>query len=522
MKFAKTLERSLIDEDIPEEWVEAAIQYKSLKKCINKVVNELKFLGLEQNKLKLLINDKEIDIDDTNTNNPIVAQYTLHKASLNSHDIIPILKIILDFSDDKNITNDNINKICQEVKNKIEGLLNEDNSSSDDNNDEKIIELKEQNDGEIKVVSSREGSLSPPMKASTSPPLDPITSPTSSPEVQQQSQQPQAELTAVPTPLKLNTDENSISIEKRLEKLNIEEPHTKKREINIILNSDSKFFKMLDEELNVLDNLRKTEEDKIIGEITKISENMNLSKMKQADLYKWRELFKIYLDSEVYFKYNELNYKQKNNEQIVSSLNQFMNNVNKSGILTQFKKKSSIVTFNQFISMNFHLLKMLKFQTINTEALRKILKKFDKQTSLGIQNIYPKLISSDHIFVSGKSIAQSICYIIQNSVLKLIPQLDDYSCPICMSIAYKPIRLSCNHLFCVRCLVKMKQQDKMSCPMCRKENAILEADSSNLDLESMELMKKYFPIEVREKLKERDKERYRDLKGNSDDKCVIV
>ena len=43
MKFAKTLERTLEEDEIPQEWVEAAIQYKALKKCINKVVNELEF-----------------------------------------------------------------------------------------------------------------------------------------------------------------------------------------------------------------------------------------------------------------------------------------------------------------------------------------------------------------------------------------------------------------------------------------------------------------------------------------------
>ena len=71
--------------------------------------------------------------------------------------------------------------------------------------------------------------------------------------------------------------------------------------------------------------------------------------------------------------------------------------------------------------------------------------------------------------MSGSSLAQSICYIIQESVIKVIPQLDDYSCPICMNIAYKPIRLSCGHLFCVRCLVKMKQDDKTSCPCVEKK-----------------------------------------------------
>lgn len=35
-------------------------------------------------------------------------------------------------------------------------------------------------------------------------------------------------------------------------------------------------------------------------------------------------------------------------------------------------------------------------------------------------------------------------------LLPIIPHIDDYECAICTSIAFKPIRLACSHLFCVR------------------------------------------------------------------------
>ena len=35
-------------------------------------------------------------------------------------------------------------------------------------------------------------------------------------------------------------------------------------------------------------------------------------------------------------------------------------------------------------------------------------------------------------------------------LLPIIPHIDDYECLICTSIAFKPIRLACGHLFCVR------------------------------------------------------------------------
>lgn len=37
-----------------------------------------------------------------------------------------------------------------------------------------------------------------------------------------------------------------------------------------------------------------------------------------------------------------------------------------------------------------------------------------------------------------------------DTLLPILPSLDDYMCLICTSIAFKPIRLNCSHLFCVR------------------------------------------------------------------------
>lgn len=495
MKFAKTLERTLEQQEIPQQWIEAAIQYKALKKCINKVVNELEFLGLQKNTLKLLLNDKVVEVNDCETSpgNPIIAEYILSKTSLESHNIKPMLKITLDYSNDE-ISHDHIVELGKELKQKLENFLNNDDSDSEEEN--RFIELQEDDGGDLKIVQSRENSLSPP----TSPPVSPPVSPK----------------------LKV-TDTSNNNIDEAL--LTPVDNH-KKHEVYIMLNSDSKFFDMLDEELHSLDELRQNEEEKIIQEVKVLAKKVEGFRSKQSELYKWRELFRMYLDSEVYFKYNdtELRSQQRNGEQIKQNLDQFMTNLKSTGVITKFNKKNSMEAFNEFMAMNYHLLKLIQFQTINNEALRKILKKFDKQTSLGIQTTFPQLISNDHIFMSGKSLAQSICYIVQQSVISIIPQLDDYSCPICMEIAFKPIRLSCGHLFCVRCLVKLKKGDKTSCPMCRCENAILYADSSNLDLESMELMKKYFPREVKAKIRDRDKERYNELKGNArgGDKCVIT
>jgi E3 ubiquitin-protein ligase BAH len=472
MKFAKQLEKSFNEQDIPDDWLAAAIQYKALKKCISKVVGELNFLGLEKKDLKLLFEDSnsdkvvEITEHDTNASNPLIAEYSLSKTKGQDH-IIPILKINLD---NQNFSDEHLQELRAQLKAKLETYI-----SDDDHNKDQVLEIKTNGDEMIiSPTSSREG-----------------------------------------TPLP--------------------QPETNKQ-VYIMLNSDTKFFQMLNEELDNLDNLRMKEEKKLISEVQDVSQEiskLSLSKRsmlsKQGDLYNWRKLFRIYLDSEVYFKYNETSSSksEKNAQQIEKNLTQFIDNVNKSGILSNFKSKKSVVAFNDFVALNYHLLKILQFQYMNSEAFRKILKKFDKQTNLGIKYTFPKLISTDHIFITGTSIAQSICCIMQNSIVTLVPQLEDYTCPICMSVAYKPIKLQCSHTFCVRCLVMMKQQKKVDCPICRSTNAVVNADGANLDVDTMILMETYFPLEIKEKLKEREKEKYNQfvvggvLKSNQNQKCHV-
>ncbi len=60
MKFAHEYETALISEGFPDHWVQSAIAYRQLKKCIKKVEVELSDIGLDASTLKRLwksIND---------------------------------------------------------------------------------------------------------------------------------------------------------------------------------------------------------------------------------------------------------------------------------------------------------------------------------------------------------------------------------------------------------------------------------------------------------------------------------
>jgi E3 ubiquitin-protein ligase BAH len=47
MKFAHDFDASLKREEYPQEWLDSAISYRQLKKCIKKVQRELHGLGLD-------------------------------------------------------------------------------------------------------------------------------------------------------------------------------------------------------------------------------------------------------------------------------------------------------------------------------------------------------------------------------------------------------------------------------------------------------------------------------------------
>ena len=116
-----------------------------------------------------------------------------------------------------------------------------------------------------------------------------------------------------------------------------------------------------------------------------------------------------------------------------------------------------------------------QFNYASAEAARKILKRHAKRTALPFPPSFPREIISavgvadvemptsttpasvghtSHAQIPlprrRGSLPQFLIQAIGDVVLPIVPHIDDYSCVICTSIAFKPIRLSCGHLFCVR------------------------------------------------------------------------
>lgn len=115
------------------------------------------------------------------------------------------------------------------------------------------------------------------------------------------------------------------------------------------------------------------------------------------------------------------------------------------------------------------------------------------------------VLPSLSLTVTGnESLPRVMLIMITQTLLPVIPAIEDYQCYICTNIAFKPIRLACGHLFCVRCLVKMQRRgisQFANCPLCRAPT-VFQADKQNLDVALMNLMQDWFPRETKRKMRE--------------------
>jgi E3 ubiquitin-protein ligase BAH len=416
MKFAKLFQQVLTDEHLPEEWVNRAIQYKKLKKRINKVVDELNNIGINENDL--------------------IFNYNLE---IKNNEIHPLLSI----------------KITPLIRSLIVEKLDNLNYNY-----------------EIKPINNN------------------------------------------------NNKEEDDDINDNYSAINPFDDSKPFYELKISLLEDTRFFQILYDEIEDLNNFENEKENEIINKVENIANEVSIVTIpdkKKTDLYLWREIFQLYIESEIFFSTIEKNAGNVDINLSKEKYFKFLNKLQLIKIEERFNQKNSILALNDFKNLNFQIIKISNYQNFNNLAVKKILKKFDKQTQLNSKNLFPKLIldynsfnnnnnnNNNNLNILDSSIAKDICFIISNKLLSIVPQIDDYLCPICCSIAFKPIRLKCGHLFCIRCLVKLRRRLENKCPLCRNE-CLLSLTVDDLDIAQMNYMKMYFPNEVRQKIQENDKE----------------
>jgi len=246
----------------------------------------------------------------------------------------------------------------------------------------------------------------------------------------------------------------------------------------------------------------------------------------KSDLYSWREIFQLYVETEVFESVSERARGEHTVEECETRLKQFAERLTARGLGDSRKLRlpQSRQALESFLQINFFILNVKKLELANAEAIRKILKKHTKRTAP------PSTDSSNTAQLAllparTQSLSRILVQELGTTLLPIIPSLEDYACLICTSIAFKPIRLSCGHLFCVRCLVKMQKRGSAACPMCRAP-CVLLADGSNVDWALLNFMCDWFPeesaLKLRQNEKEATREQFEELGLDPDDKCTLM
>ncbi|GAA6010494.1 hypothetical protein JCM10207_001332 [Rhodosporidiobolus poonsookiae] len=337
-------------------------------------------------------------------------------------------------------------------------------------------------------------------------------------------------------------------------------PHQHRREVFIPLNSDTEFLTLLASALNSLATLQLAQKRQFTESVrilaSEVSAVSSPSRPK-TDLYIWREIFALWVEAAIFESARERDRGERSTEEVEKKLEWFVDQVAARKLAKRMRNKESRVALEKFIALNVELLDLKKFQIANEEAARKILKKHDKRTALTASYGFPKFLTSSSSTSSSASDASDPLALISsellpsadgagprsvltlpgfpslphillstftNTLLPIIPALEDYECSICGDVAFKPIRLSCGHKFCVRCLVKMQKRGQDSCPQCRSP-VVLRANASNLDHDLQDYLIQWFPREVKLKEKSNQKEAAREEleeMGIVDRKCVVM
>lgn len=156
--------------------------------------------------------------------------------------------------------------------------------------------------------------------------------------------------------------------------------------IEVPLVFDGEFFDLLQSDVNNLNALQAEEEHNMIaevvalgGEVAQVSQPSRLSK---TDLARWRSIFELYLDAEVFFATHERDHGARSSHSALRQLQWFQGEVERRQLATDFKLCESRVAFSRFLSLNVSLLKNLQFQELNRLAVVKILKSTTLFTTL--------------------------------------------------------------------------------------------------------------------------------------------
>lgn len=474
MKFGAEFQEALRREEYPQQWIDSAISYKKLKKCIKIVQQELLSLGLDRDTLEALW--QYVDSNNASTPRHVHVDRLMHYQFRDDRNFkfVPKLTITIDPCDGSPM-NACLNPETREVLRKV----------------------------------GRQQINGPGVVA----PID------------HRDQERRSETSGDATSICSSSSGEESAVDRIGRRTETFET------IEVPLTSDSKFFQILRRELASLEELQQKEQHEITSRIERLGEDLQIVKastkrQSKNELAYWREVFRLYIENQIFVSNSESDAGMRPAAKAHARLQQFTREIStlphSPHRIGRGVSKENHVALDRFVQINTALLQLLKFQELNRTALTKIMKKFDKRTSLHAQASL--LAPLTHRPAISRELARATIYTISNNLLQIIPQLDDYLCPVCSEVTYKPIRLRCNHVFCIRCMIRLQRNNKDECPLCR-EHVVLGATEDQLDKKLKRFLKDNFPEQVKAKQKDNEIQAGIDLFGedfDSTNRCTVM
>jgi E3 ubiquitin-protein ligase BAH len=333
MKFGQAFKQSLRNEGFPSEWVDSAISYSQLKKCINRLTDELRQVGLDPETLsKLLKHVEDYNAStDQNDDQERPFEYILNwdestdSASKARKPFQPKLLFYV------NETTGEVHsaKLDEETKQKLQMLAVETGMT------------------QLRVFEDAASSL----KSSEMLDLDSPTSPTGT------------------TPANAGQYRPGF------------------RTVEIPLNSDTEFLTRLSAEVIGLEKLQEREEKRMHTQIEELGKQIAKmtdphKKSNRKILAAWRQVFQMYVEEGIFFGNTEVDHKSHDSDKAMQRLAEFSNKVAQAGIVERLKKKDNLKALNMFMYINREILQSLRFGEINHSAMVKILKSMRPQLHL--------------------------------------------------------------------------------------------------------------------------------------------
>jgi hypothetical protein len=465
MKFGQEYQDTLAREDFPQHWRDSAIEYKHLKKCIKKIHRELESLGLDAETLSHL--SEWMQPSDSEKQASAHADKGYYSASLPALDSVPEeftpqLRVLVDSKTGNPLDA----KLAPETKEALQKLARHE-----------------------MVTAGRRDHLGGAVQ---------------SPQFRRRS-------SGVGVVTDGETDEMQDA-----------------RWIQVPLASARDFFNILEPKLQELEALRKAETEKLESEILDLGDAVEdvIQPVREGfeakrdvsyrDLYFWREMFRLYMEKPIFYAETEARRGALTFNEAKGRLQEYDSQLRETGLLAKMKTPAAKQAAQHFLDLNVNILKIMHFQEMNSRAMAKILKKFDKRTHLegqvfvrNLRKQYPALLtngkSAQPAGGFANSIARDLHAEIATKVLAIVPQIDDWNCPVCYSMAWRPVNLGCcRSVFCITCIIHLQDDGVKRCPVCNQET-VLKADGRNINFEAMDFLEKYFPMEVKKRQKENEK-----------------